>query len=168
MTQPNRDLEQAGWQLQSIVAVNLTNALAHCVRELSILDGFSERGDTVHVTASSEMTTVERQADARWQMTNAREDLRDAKAHVLLAIRELNELCNQVMRMRQPKQVTKPDKKEGLCCSNQSGKEGVVEWGDPLCLDTPTKGGLCARHYMAWYRARQKAGVDISKDFEPA
>lgn len=167
MTQANRDLEQAGWQLQTLVAVALTNALSHVQRELSVLDGHPERGEQVPVRASAELTTVERTADARWALTDAREELRDAKANVLLAIRELNELCNRVLRMRQPKVVTKPDDTKGLCCSNQAGKHGVVEWGDPLCLRNGVKAGLCGAHYQAWYRARLRDGIDTTKDYEP-
>lgn len=168
MTAPNVDLWQAGTALQGYVAQNLTAALQHIARELSALDGFPERGDNVSVSATSELTSVERHADGRWQLTSAREDLRDHKAAVLLAIRELNEAINAAMRIRAPRDVTQPNKKTGLCCSNQLGKHGVLEWGDPLCMMTAAKAGLCQAHYMAWYRARIRDGIDTSRDFEPA
>ncbi len=171
MTRPNRDLDQAGHTLQSVIALNLTNALEHIARELSILDGFPERGEQANVQATSELTSVERHADARYALTEARETLRDHKAQVLQSIRELNEYINVVMRMRQPRNVTQPKAKEGLCCSNQAGKAGAIEeWGDALCLDMgmSNRGGLCYKHWMAWYRYRKATGVDTSKDFEPA
>lgn len=168
MTQPNVDLWQAGQQLANHVALNLSAALEHIQRELSIIDGFPERGEQVAVRASAELTTVERAAEARWQLTDAREQLRDQKATVLREIRDLNEYINLVMRLRVPKQVTKPDAKDGLCCSNQAGRHGVIEWGDPLCTRNPTKSGLCEPHYRKWLAARQRDGVDTSKDYEPA
>ena len=168
MTKPNRDLEQAGWTLTNVVAISLTSALEHIQRELSVLDGFSSGGPEVVVSASADLTGPERHADARWQMTNAREDLRDAKAAVLVSIRDLSELCQAVLAMRVPKVVVKPeDRKKDLCCSHQSGKHAVVEWGDALCMMPGVKAGLCQAHYMAWYRARVRDGIDTAKDFEP-
>jgi hypothetical protein len=170
VTQPNRDLYQAGAALCDYVATNLTKALEHVQRELSTLDGYGGGSDPgMKVTASSELTSVERTADARWAMTDAREQLRDLKAQVLVSIRELNEYINEVQRMRVPKVVVKPeDKKRDLCCSNQAGKEGVLEWGDPLCMMPGVKGGMCQAHYFRWYRHRADKGIDVTKDHMPA
>ena len=168
MPKPNRDLEVAGWSLQQVVAVSLTAALEHVQRELSTLDGYSSGAPEVAVHASAELTGPERYADARWGLTSAREDLRDAKVAVLVAIRELSELCTLVQGIRAPKVVVKPDDtKRDLCCSHQSGKHAVIEWGDALCIMPGVKSGLCQRHYMAWWRARQRDGIDVSKDHEP-
>ena len=169
MPKPNRDLEVAGWSLQQVVSVSLTAALEHVQRELSTLDGYSSGAPEVAVHASAELTGPERYADARWGLTNAREDLRDAKVAVLVAIRELSELCTLVQGMRAPKVVVKPDDtKRHLCCSAQQGKHANVEWGDAHCMMPGIKAGLCQAHYMAWYRARVRDGVDVSKDHEPA
>ena len=168
MTRPNRDLEVAGWSLQQVVAVSLTAALEHVHRELSTLDGFSSGAPEVSVHASAELTGPEWYADARWGLTSAREDLRDAKAAVLVSIRHLSELCTKVQTMRAPKVVVKPDDaKRDLCCSHQSGKHAVIEWGDPLCMMPGVKAGLCQAHYMAWWRARTRDNIDVSKDHEP-
>ena len=169
MTRPNRDLWQAGAALQDYIATNLTAALEHINRELSILDGYPAGNDEPNVTATSELTTVERTADARWQLTNAREDIRDHKAAVLVAIRELNEYINLVSRMRVPRTVTRPeDKKKDLCCSGQMGKHKSIEWGNPDCLMPAVKKGLCQSHYDAWRYACIRDGVDRSADFQPA
>ena len=167
MTQPNVDLWQAGASLQGYIAQNLTAALQHIARELSALDGFPERGDQLSVRASAEMTSVERHAEGRWALTNAREDLRDRKAAALLSIRELNEAINEAMRLRAPRDVTQPNKNQGLCCSNQLGLHAVIEWGDALCLRLPVKKGLCEKHWKAYYRACERDGVDRTKDYEP-
>lgn len=168
MTAPNRDLEQAGWTLQQIVAVQLTAALEHIHRELSALDGYSSGSPEVSVRAESELTSVERAAEARWALSNAREDLRDQKAEVLRQIRELNDLCNLVLRMRQPKVITKPeDQKRNLCCSGQSGLHAQIEWGDPLCMMPAVKKGLCQKHYDAWRYARRRDGISTDGDYQP-
>ena len=168
MTQPNRDLDQAGWTLQHIVALQLSAALEHIQRELSAIDGFGSGAPEIAVRASAELTGPERYADARWSLTAVREDLRDAKAAVQESIRDLNELCGQVLKMRMPKVVVKPeDTKRDLCCSHQQGKHACVEWGDPLCMMPSVKSGLCQAHYMAWYRSRQRDNIDVSKDHEP-
>ena len=169
MPKPNRDLEVAGWSLQQVVSVSLTAALEHVQRELSTLDGYSAGAPEVAVHASAELTGPERYADARWGLTSAREDLRDAKVAVLVAIRELSELCTLVQGMRAPKVVVKPDDtKRDLCCTHQQGKHANVEWGDVLCMMPGVKAGLCQKHYQAWYRARLRDGIDVSKDHEPA
>ena len=169
MSKPNRDLDQAGWTLQHVVALQLTAALEHVHRELSAIDGFSSGTPEVSVRASADLTGPERHADARWALTSAREDLRDAKTTLLASIRDLSELCREVIGMRAPKTVVKPeDTKRDLCCSHQSGKHGVIEWGDALCMMPSVKSGLCQKHYMAWYRSRQRDGIDVSKDHEPA
>lgn len=168
MSKPNRDLDQAGWTLQAIVAVQLTAALDHVQRELSAIDGFGSGAPEVAIRSSSDLTGPERYADARWALTDAREQLRDAKDAVLESIRDLHELCRRVLIMRTPKVVVKPeDTKRDLCCSHQSGKHAVIEWGDAHCFMPGVKSGLCQRHYMAWWRARTRDGIDISKDHEP-
>jgi hypothetical protein len=168
MTRPNRDLEEAGWSLQQVVAVSYTAAGEHVQRELSTVDGYGSGAPEVAVHASAELTGPERYADARWSLTNALEDLRDAKAGVLIAIRELSELCTRVQAMRAPKVVVKPEEvKQDLCCSNQHGKHAVIEWGDPLCVRRADRKGLCQKHYQAWYRARVRDNIDVSKDHQP-
>ena len=167
MARPNRDLDQAGHTLQHVVALNLTLALEHIARELSTLDGFPERGEQANVKASSELTSVERHADARFTLTDAREQLRDHKAQVLQSIRELNEYINVVMRMRQPRNVTKPKSNDGLCCAGQHGKEGAVEWGDPMCFRMADKVGMCSLHYQRWRKHCEAKGIDRSRDFQP-
>lgn len=168
MPQPNRDLWQAGAALQDYIAHSITAALEHIHRELTILDGYPSGNDEPNVTATAELTSVERTADARWSLTNAREDLRDAKAQVLKDIRELNEMANSILRMRVPRETKQPDKTKQCCAAGQVGKEGAIEWGDPLCLMPAVKGSMCQAHYYAWYRHRKAHGIDTSRDFEPA
>ena len=55
-----------------------------------------------------------------------------------------------------------------ICADMQAGKDGAIEWGDPLCVMPSVKAGLCSKHYYAWYRWRVTNGVDTSRDHEPA
>jgi len=165
MTKPNRDLDQAGYTLQHVIAPNMSEALEHLVRELNNLDGFNERGESLGVHTTSELTQTERAADARFDLRCRIEDLRDAKAKLLAALRELNDEINEAMRMRVPRNVKAPGKPSGLC--DQTGKEGAIEWGDPLCPMPAVKGGMCQPHYFRWYRHRQEHGIDVSNDHQP-
>ena len=164
---PNRDLDAAGYSLQHVIANQVTLALEHIARELSAIDGYGSGAPEVAVSASSELTGPERYADARWQLTSAREDLRDAKTRVLEAVRQLSEVCVQTIALRAPRDVVKPPDRSGLCCTGQQGKHATIEWGDPLCMMPGIKSGMCQAHYMAWYRARKRDNIDVSKDFEP-
>jgi hypothetical protein len=165
VTKPNRDLYQAGQTLQDITAPNLTAALEHLARELHACDGWAEKGEQLGVHSEAELTPTERAADLRYELRNAVEDLRDAKARFLLELRNINDAINQAMRMRAPR-PTQPSKPTGMC--DQTGKEGAVVWGDPLCPATAVKGGMCQAHYTRWRRHRIAMGIDTSKDYEPA
>lgn len=166
MSAPNRDLEQAGHSLSTIIAVNLTAALEHVRRELAVLDGFPERGDQVAVRASSEMTSVERAVDQRYVLLSAREDLRDRKQAVLVAIRELNDLINHVSRLRAPKSA--PERRT-LCRDGIVGKDGAHlsradgGWSDEQCFNHPYAQGLCEPCYRRWLRWKKTQGTDTER-----
>ena len=163
MTRPNRDLEQAGHTLSTVLAPNLTAALAHIAQELSALDGFPERGEQAAVTASSESTSVERTMQARYDLSEAREALGDRKRDVLYALRDLNDCINFCLRLRVPRE-TKPASTKGLCCEGQKGMDGAIEWGDALCFDQAMAKGLCSRHYQARRRWMVLQGREVEVD----
>ena len=150
MTKPNRQAEEAGHTLSTIIATNITNALEHLARELTTCDGWPEHGDSVTVSASSESTTTERAAMARYEMREMRETLRGDLTEVMEAIRRLNWTTQKAMRLRAPKNVTQPNQAK-LCRDGitDATRAGAVEWHDPVCMMTGTKLGLCQRHYDA-------------------
>lgn len=150
MTKPNRQAEEAGHTLSTIIATNITNALEHLARELTTCDGFGERGDSVTVSASSESTTTERAAMARYDLLEMRETLRDDLTEVMEAIRRLNWTTQKAMRLRAPKNVTQPNQAK-LCRDGitDATRQGAIEWHDPTCMMTGTKVGLCQKHYDA-------------------
>lgn len=150
MTKPNRKAEEAGHTLSTVIAVNITAALEHLQRELAISDGFPERGDTISVTASSESTSVERTMMARYELTEARETLRDALTEAVEAIRRLGWCAQAAMRLRAPHNAVQPNTAK-LCRDGITDKtrQGSLEWHDPTCMMPAAKLGLCQRHYDA-------------------
>jgi hypothetical protein len=163
----DNDLDQAGATLQSHSNFLYVNAHHHLRLELSALDGFPERGDSVQVSASAELTSVERAADGRMAIHSAQDALREAKANVLAALVAMNEEANRALRLRAPRNPVQPQQAKGFCSEAQSGLHAVAEWGEP-CYDLGLKKGLCDTHYKAWYRACLRDGIDRSKDFEDA
>lgn len=167
MSRPNRRAEDAGHTLQHVVARTVSDALDHIRRELSLLDGYGTGSPEVAVTATAELTPVEAVADARLTLTSTEEQIRNDLAELVTGVHDLHQLCIQAIAMRQPRNVRKPDEAQ-LCSHGQRGKEGAIEWGDPLCPLPGVKGGMCQAHYYRWYRHRVDIGVDTSRDFEPS
>ena len=184
MTRPNRDLWQAGAALQDYIATNYQQARAHLALELSYCDGFAAKGGdelrvsgagaTIHVPADEHgpaeripVTGVEAQMIARTDLQRIDMELEALKVETLAMVRLLNEAIVKANSHRAPR-ATKPDTKKQCCATGQVGKEGAIEWGDPLCLLPQVKGGMCQGHYYKWYRHRQDHGIDTSRDFEPA
>ena len=163
----DNDLDQAGATLQSHSNFLYVNAHHHLRLEMSALDGFPERGDSVNVRATSELTSVERAADGRMLLEAAQDALREAKANLLAALVAMNEEANRALRLRAPRNPVQPERPKGFCYEAQPGKHDVATWGEP-CFDLGTKMGLCARHYGKWYYACERDGIDRSKDYEPA
>jgi hypothetical protein len=166
---PNRDLDQAGHLLMNVMALSFQQARAHLATEVSYCDGYPAGNDSPNVTASAELTSVERAASARYDLSTIDMELQALKVETLGMIRALNEAINRAASTRVPRTVVKPeDKKKDLCCTGQVGKEGAIEWGDPLCLMPAVKANMCQAHYYRWYRHRQDHGIDTSRDFAPA
>lgn len=167
MTQPNRRAADAGHTLQHVIARQVSEALDHIRRELTLLDGYSTGSPEVAVTATAELTAVEGVADARITLTRTEQQIRTDLNAIVEGVHDLHRLCVQAVSMRQPRNVRKPDDSQ-LCAHGQRGKEGAIEWGDPLCVLPAVKGGMCQAHYYRWYRHRIENNIDTSRDFEPA
>jgi hypothetical protein len=163
---PNRRLEETGHHLQTTIATLTTTAYNHINRELALLDGWRAGTPEVAVNSTSELTPVEATADQRLRLTIARTHLDRQIDALLVNTRDLAELLRDIMRMRVPKTATQPAAIK-LCRDALAGRDGNLEWGDPMCLRTADKSGLCHAHYMAWYRWRNLHGIDTSRDFQP-
>lgn len=106
------------------------------------------------------LTTVEATVDARLNLEHRHRYIESLIKTITVVASEALTECNRVLGTRLPT-VTEP------CKVGQKGKDGTIDWGDPLCDEDGEKAGLCARHYMAWYRWRKNAGHDTSRMHQP-
>jgi hypothetical protein len=166
---PNRDLDQAGHLLMNVMALSFQQARAHLATEVSYCDGYPAGNDSPNVTASAELTSVERAASTRYDLSTIDLELQALKVETLGMIRLLNEAINRAAGIRVPRTIVRPeDKKKNLCCTGQTGLEGAIVWGDPLCMMPNVKKGLCQAHYSKYRRHCESLGIDRSRDYEPA
>lgn len=162
-------------KLCRLLAENTQRAHDHIAQELTVL-GWPQRSGS-EGRGGSELTTVERDADASYRFTAIREDMRD---QVTALIESYEEVCGHLkatgivietarrtgLTPAERAALTKPTM--STCSDHQQGKHAADRWGDPLCHLPSVKAGLCSRHYQAWYRARIDDGIDTSRDHEPA
>lgn len=144
-------------------------ALDHIAREQALI-GWPERSDEPNVSGSgSELTRTERAAEASWRLSNQREAIRDIIGYLsddlTLLRRNIDTLSGAITKAHG---MRAPAPTEPVCRDQQAGKHAVIEWGDALCQMPGVKSGLCQRHYMAWYRARARDGIDTARDFGEA
>ena len=159
-TQPNARLQSAADKLARYTAVQVTLAV-ESLRD-RIAHAHEAGGDSERVHTSDMPNPTEAAGLSRYALGAELEELRDAISDACHTLDLLAKRAEDVQRWcsadATPEQVQ-------LCKHNQAGREGVLEWGDPLCDRMPTKGGLCGAHYMRWYRHRAEHGIDTSKDF---
>jgi|TARA_R110000744_G_scaffold95674_1_gene184806 hypothetical protein len=147
----------------------------HIAAEMSVL-GWPQRSGN-EIRGTSELTTVERDAAAAHRLTAIGEDVRDQVTASLMGYRGFCAHLTALGIILATARKTGLSKAESaalrkttldICCDNQVGRHAVAEWGDPLCSLSGTKAGLCGQHYMTWYRARIRDGIDTSRDHQPA
>lgn len=107
-----------------------------------------------------ELTSVEAAVEARLRLERWVSDVEQQCRTIATVAKSALESGERILGER----LAKVDR--GECRDGQLGKDGTIEWGDPLCSEPSYKGGLCGRHYMAWYRWRKANGVDTSSMFE--
>ena len=129
-------------------ARTLPVALAHVDRELYVLDGWPSttmadgmpRGEAA-------LNAVERAAGARLRLSATRTTLIDDRDAILALIASALHVCRDAAGMRAPVEVSR-------CRDHQVGRDGVIEWGDPTCLEIPVKAGCCSACYQRERRWR--------------
>ena len=164
MTVPNERCAAAAHKLGELTARKITTALAAINERLARTDGYPAGGesDLRRGHGDTESTATERAAMTRHMLTTMREELRDAITDCCNTIDALDRLGEDALRYAGHAPTPNDDP---LCRENQLGRAGVIEWGDPLCCKVPTKAGLCATHYMRWYRWRTDHRISTAKDF---
>ena len=164
---PNRRAEDAGNLLAGIIATNLTAALEHLARELQCADGFGERGDNVAVHTSGVKRPTEAAMAARYELTEAREGLRDALDEAVEAIRRLGWAAQAAMRLRAPQDVVRPSTAK-LCRDGITDRTRAWAMQSPdhaTCMRTQERLGLCEAHYKQRRRWMESLGI-IEPDAE--
>jgi hypothetical protein len=129
-------------------ARTLPVALAHIDRELHIVDGWS--GSTMSdgmPRGESPLTAVERHAEARLRLSGTRTQLLDDRDAILSLIASALHVCRDAAGMRSPVSVAR-------CKDAQTGRDGLIEWGDTTCEEIPSKAGLCSACYQRERRWR--------------
>lgn len=113
-------------------------------------------------------STTERNAEEGQRLSLLIDNLYDAIDGLEIAHKHLLHLAEEGVKTRAFSAPPEPPVEQVVCRDNQHGKAGVIEWGDPLCLVAPIKGGMCNKHYMAWYRFRKEHNIDTSHEFAAA
>ena len=134
-------------------------------RRIADVDGWPITSDDPHVRTSLGTSSTESAGARRAQLAadhrQVHEDLRELDDLVSRIIRS----CRRMATGAEPVDDGPPIP---LCMEGQSGKEGSIVWGDPMCAMPAVKSGMCQRHYDSWRRHRLTSGIDVSRDHEPA
>lgn len=161
--QPNQRLLTAADKLARYTAVQVTAAV-EMLRD-RIAHAHEDSGQGERVATSDMPNPTERAGMVRHAASSQLEDLRDAITDACNTLDKLAVMAQDAQRWCQPNAQAEELK---LCKHGQHGRDGVVEWGDPLCDRLPDKLGMCSREYMRYYRWCNEHGVDRSRDFEAA
>jgi len=160
---PNARLVSAADKLARYTAAQVTAAVEVLRDRIAHAHTDSGEGERVHTSDLSNPT--ERAGLARYMLTLELENLRDSITDACAVLDQLAETAVGIQRACAPN--VKPEELK-LCKHGQQGREGAVEWGDPLCDRLPVKLGMCEREYMRYRRHCEQHGIDRRKDYEPA
>lgn len=167
MTHPRRTrldamLDAGAEQLRQFAEL-VPVALAHIDRELRALDGYSAsttgRSDPMP-GGTSELTSVERIADARWRLSATRDQILDDRNAIVTLVHSAMQVCRDAIGTRAPVVVPR-------CSDAHSGRDGSAVWAIGACEDAPVKVGLCSACYQRERRWRIANGLP-EREFIPA
>jgi hypothetical protein len=128
-------------------------ALEHLAHQYHSYDGRSAQtmGDGTP-RAAGELTTLERHALARMEISATIDQIHDDMNALPIMLASYLAFARKAQGFRAPTAEDAP-----RCSPN--GRDGYMEWMDPLCQDLATKSGLCGRCYMREYRWRSTHGL---------
>lgn len=162
MPRQNENLANAGHYLGNILAAQYETVRVLIRERVTRIDGFAAGGERVGGSKSEVSDPTLRAALQRANLEQIYGDLQrghdDLLATVKLFDKQIRESLQHAGHI--PEQTEQP-----LCRDGQVGRDGVLEWGDPLCCRLPVKGQLCQAHYSKWRRFRTDKGIDTTKDF---
>ena len=140
----------------------LNDALGHLRMLGRHADGYGTSSDDEGGRGTAELTPTERAANIRYNIRRDIEEIRDT----VHAFHSLNgDLLDLVRSAWGHEEQIAAKVSPSVCCEAQRGKEGAIEWGDPTCMRSADKAGMCQAHYTMWYRYRRRHGIDTSRDF---
>jgi hypothetical protein len=152
--QPNDRTQRTAARLLAI-APRITELVEHHRDELSTLGFPGSSGDPKVRGGKAVLTPTERDAIRASQLTASREDLRDLINTIEAHSHALVRFVHYHLGIPQPNADG-----EALCCDKQRGRDGVLDWGDPLCNDLPLeRHGLCPRCLKRESRWRANHGL---------
>lgn len=122
--------------------------LARVRAELACLDGFPANDGDPKVTHTSELTSVEAAVHQRMKLTTDPDDIDDRLDATVSVLRAILRDVRQALA--EPVIVPR--------CSS-TGRDGAIEWGDPLCWNMPSRGALCDRCSKREWRWRVERGL---------
>ena len=137
--EPNERTQRTAARLLAIAPL-ITQLVQHHREELSSLGFPGSSGEPRDRGGGAALTPTERDAIRCAQLTAQREDLRD----LINTIESHSHALVRVVHFQLGIPLPGADG-EALCCDKQRGRDGALEWGDPLCKDLPVRHGLCER-----------------------
>lgn len=159
------------WRLDHLIAPKRSAARAILNDRLDRIDGYpGGGGGEDRVQSSTTGSTVERAVIRRDSFTADLMQIDDDAATITSLLEAHERMLDHIIRRIDPQDRDADDNVTDvpLCFEGQRGKEGNIVWGDVTCAMPASKSGLCATHYLAWWRHRKTAGIDVSRDHEPA
>ena len=160
-TRPSKPLVESGDLLAGLVAQSHADARAHLLEQLTLCDGYGERGESVAVHTSGVSNPTASAALARDEITARLDALTARERETADAVRR-HLWANQAdMRYRAPQDATAAPTAK-LCCDGltDSTRPGAIEWFDPTCKAGAVTRGLCRKHYNAMYYWRSTHGLE--------
>ena len=157
-TRVNRQMLATARLLENY-AVTAQLVLDHLAEERRALDWHpsSTMGDGMP-TGSSELTSVERVANAAMMLDRGRDQILDDIATIASVIGSAMVVANDLLGQRAP--VLSADKVLCTC----AGREGAEVWGHPECERLPVRGPLCEACYRREYRWRSARSMPARED----
>lgn len=135
-------------------------ALHHLDREIAVVDGYGA-GQVYEVEprGQSELTPVERAAEARIRLGSVRVQLVDDRDAILSLVCSALKVARDAVGYRAPVETER-------CRDNQRRRDGAMEWGREWCEELPNKAGLCWACYQRERRWREAHGM-TGRDLAP-
>lgn len=160
MTHPHPDITLAATLLHA-TATRVTAALDHYHNESRLNDGYptnasgsdtGNRGGGQTIIVDGERIPVTATEAAAFAAARIHAHRADLQAMITGVVRMANNIAAECDRVLGRRDYNAPR------CSS-AGREGALEWGDPLCANYASRGKICDRCAKREYRFRAEHGL---------